>query len=243
MENFYRDSIGKEVTADYIRQREKLLPAMSKAAMIQELKLNPDFEHMHSALQQIIIKVIEQYALKVLRHDEQIAPFVIRELEDRETFTPLFPIESEGREEQVRLMGIIDRVDFHQNKIRIVDYKTGKDQLKYSDEGLFDEEGNGQNKALLQTLFYTLVYEKVRNLNHVEPHLYTVKDFKAGTQFLTKGKGSLILSDENLAGLKEQFALKLKEKLNELFDSSVPFRQTSNTENCIYCSFKGICQR
>jgi len=140
-------------------------------------------------------------------------------------------------------MGIIDRVDFHQNKIRIVDYKTGKDQLKYSDEGLFDEEGNGQNKALLQTLFYTLVYEKVRNLNHVEPHLYTVKDFKAGTQFLTKGKGSLILSDENLAGLKEQFALKLKEKLNELFDSSVPFRQTSNTENCIYCSFKGICQR
>ena len=36
---------------------------------------------------------------------------------------------------------------------------------------------------------------------------------------------------------------KLKEKLNELFDSSIPFRQTVNIDNCKYCSFKGICQR
>jgi len=244
MESFYRDSLGKEVTADYIRQREKLLPAMSKAAMIQELKLNPDYEYLQSALQQIIIKVIEQYALKVLRHDEQIAPFVIKELEDREAYTPLFPIEVEGREEQVRLMGIIDRVDIYQNKTRIVDYKTGKDQLKYADfEGLFAEEGKDQNKALLQTLFYTLVYESARNVSEVEPHLYTVKDFKKGTLFSEKGKDGLILTDENLAGLKDQFALKLREKLNELFDSSVPFRQTANTDNCKYCSFKGICQR
>jgi ATP-dependent helicase/nuclease subunit B len=244
MESFYRDSLGKEVTADYIRQREKLLPAMSKAAMIQELKLNPDYEYLQSALQQIIIKVIEQYALKVLRHDEQIAPFIIKELEDREAYTPLFSIEVEGREEQVRLMGIIDRVDIHQNKTRIVDYKTGKDQLKYGDfEGLFAEEGKDQNKALLQTLFYTLVYEKARNVSQVEPHLYTVKDFKKGTLFSEKGRDGLILTDENLAGLKDQFALKLKEKLNELFDSSVPFRQTVNTDNCKYCSFKGICQR
>jgi RecB family exonuclease len=55
--------------------------------------------------------------------------FVIKELEDRDAYTPLFSIEVEGREEQVRLMGIIDRVDIHQNKTRIVDYKTGKDQL------------------------------------------------------------------------------------------------------------------
>jgi len=244
MESFYHDSLGKEVTAEYIRQREKLLPVMCKAAMIKELKLDPDYELQQSALQQIVIKVIEQYALKVLRHDEQIAPFVIKELEDRDAYAPLFSIEVGGREEQVRLTGIIDRVDIHQGKTRIVDYKTGKDQLKYGDfDGLFNDEGNGQNKALLQTLFYTLVYEIVRNVNLVEPHLYTVKDFKHGTVFAGKGKDGLVLTDENLANIKDQFALKLKEKLNELFDSSVPFRQTENTDNCKYCSFKGICQR
>jgi radical SAM protein with 4Fe4S-binding SPASM domain len=80
-------------------------------------------------------------------------------------------------------------------------------------------------------------------VNLVEPHLYTVKDFKHGTVFAGKGKDGLVLTDENLANIKDQFALKLKEKLNELFDSSVPFRQTENTDNCKYCSFKGICQR
>jgi RecB family exonuclease len=244
MESFYRDSIGKEVTADYIRQREKLLPDMSKAAMVKEMKLDPANELQQSALQQIIIQVIAQYAMKVLRHDERIAPFVIKELEDRDAYTPLFSIEVEGKEEQVRLMGIIDRVDLHQNKTRIVDYKTGKDQLKYGDfEGLFAEEGNGQNKALLQTLFYTLVYEKARNVSHVEPHLYTVKDFKEGTLFYEKGRGGLILTDENLAGLKDLFAVRLREKLGELFNQTVPFRQTTNPDNCTYCSFKGICQR
>ncbi len=244
MESFYRDSIGKEVTATYIRQREKSLSAMVEAAMITELKLNPGSEIQYSALQQIIIKVIEQYAIKVLRYDERIAPFVIKELEDRDSYTPLFSVDVDGKEEQVRLMGIIDRVDVHLNKTRIVDYKTGKDQLRYTDfESLFEEEGKGQNKALLQTLFYTLVYEKARNLSLVEPHLYTVKDFSEGTQFIEKTKDKLILTDENLAGLKEQFTLKLREKLSELFDSSVPFRQTMNTDSCSYCSFKGICQR
>ena len=78
MESFYHDSLGKEVTAEYIRQREKLLPAMSKAAMIKELKLNPDYELQQSALQQIVIRVIEQYALKVLRflliHAQRVTP-------------------------------------------------------------------------------------------------------------------------------------------------------------------------
>ncbi len=244
MENFYRDSVGKEVTPEYIRQREKLLPSMSKAAMALTLNLDPANELQQSALQQIIIRVIEQYAKKVLRHDEKIAPFVIRELEEKDVYTPLFSIEVEGKEQQVRLMGIIDRVDVHENKTRIVDYKTGKDQLKYNDfEGLFSEEGKDQNKALLQTLFYTFVYEKARNVNNVEPHLYTVKEFKGGTLFSTKGRTSLKLIDENLADLKDQFEGRLKEKLNELFDPAIPFRQTTNADACKYCAFKGICQR
>jgi len=246
MEHFYRDSIGMEVNAEYIRQREKLLPAMCQHAMVTMLKLDSNSElQQQSALQQIIIKVIEQYALKVLEHDASIAPFVIRELEEKDAYTPLFTVDINGKEEQVRLMGIIDRVDTFEGKIRIVDYKTGKDQLKFKDfEGLFLEEGKDQNKALLQTLFYTIVYEKAKNVQKVEPHLYTVKDFSGGTVFVKKNKAdNFVLRDENLAEFKDQFEIKLKEKLNELFDITIPFRQTSNLDACKYCTFKGICQR
>ncbi len=245
MESFYSGSVGKEVSAGYIREREKLLPAMCQDAMSKTLNLNPDSSlHKQSALQQIVLKVLEQYAMRILRHDAGLAPFEIIELENKDEYLPLFSVDVSGKEEQIRLMGIIDRVDKHQGKTRIVDYKTGKDQLKYRDfDSLFAEDGKDQNKALLQTLFYTYVYENARSVKHVEPHLYTVKDFKGGTLFAEKRKGGLQLSDQNLDSFKDQFELKLKEKLNELFDSSVPFRQTTNPDTCKYCSFKGICQR
>lgn len=245
MESFYRSSVGSEVTAGFIKQQEKLLAAFCSDAL--SLALNSDPKNSlrkQDALQQILIKVIEQYALKILRHDEDLAPFVIIELENRDSYTPLIKLEVAGKEEQIRLLGIIDRVDSHQGKIRIVDYKTGKDQLKYKDfDGLFSEEGKDQNKALIQTLFYTYVYEKANAIQNVEPHLYTVRDLKGGTLFSEKRKGGLQLSDQNLNYFKEQFELKLVEKLSEMFNLATPFVQTTNMETCKYCPYKKICQR
>lgn len=246
MEYFYRDTIGKEVSAEYILQRQKLVPAMCQNAMSKALKLNPDLDSLKlSALQQIILKVIEQYVLKILDYDVSISPFVIKELEEKDTYTPLFSFELDGKEEQVRLLGIIDRVDSIQGKTRIVDYKTGKDSLAFKDfESLFSDDVKNHNKALVQTLFYTLVYEKSKNVGGVEPHLYTVKDLSGGTTFVKKAKlEDFELKEDNLADYKTQFELKMKEKFSELFDPAIPFRQTNNLEACTYCNFKGICQR
>lgn len=246
MEQFYTDFIGKEISSDEIRQRMNRIPAMCELAMRRMMNLdqaNP--LHKQTALQQILIRVIEQYVIKVLEHDASIAPFVIRELEEKESYTTLLSIQVEGVEQQVRLMGIIDRVDVHNGKVRIVDYKTGKDKLKFKDfEGLFAEEGKSQNKALLQTLFYTYVYEQCRSVQAVEPHLYTVKNFGSGTLFSQDGRGvDFVLQDENLANFKRDFVERMKEKLSELFNPSIPFTQTKNTESCTYCTFKNICRR
>ncbi|MGV3683974.1 MAG: PD-(D/E)XK nuclease family protein [Daejeonella sp.] len=245
METFYRSSVGSEVTAGFIKMQEKNLTAMCQNALAAEL--NADAANplrKQDALQQIILKVIEQYALKILRHDAALAPFTIIELENKDSYTPLFSVRVDGKDEEVRLLGIIDRVDRLDGKLRIVDYKTGKDQLRYKDfEGLFDDDGRGQNKALIQTLFYTYVYEKSRSVNGVEPHLYTVKDLKNGTLFSERRRDGLKLSDQNLDHFKEQFELKLSEKLNEIFDKTIPFVQTTNLDICKYCPFKKICQR
>jgi hypothetical protein len=70
-----------------------------------------------------------------------------------------------------------------------------------------------------------------------------VREFKSGTLFHERGKGGLKLSDQNLDYFKEQFELKLGEKLNEIFNVDIPFVQTTNLETCKYCPFKKICQR
>ena len=246
MERFYQDSVGIEVSTEYITHRRKLLPKLCLEAMSNTFKLPSSTEPSSlSALQQIILQVLEKYAIKILDHDALIAPFVIKELEEKEKFTPLFSFELDGKEEQVRLLGIIDRVDSVNGKTRIVDYKTGKDSLVFKDfEGLFSDNTKEQNKALVQTLFYTLVYEKFNGVEGVEPHLYTVKDLSKGTSFKSKAKaGNIELVDENLAEYKSQLELKMKEKFAELFNPEIPFRQTPNADSCKYCNFNEICQR
>ncbi|MHB1178649.1 MAG: PD-(D/E)XK nuclease family protein [Daejeonella sp.] len=132
MENVYRSSVGGEVTSDFIKLQQKSLPAMCNSALAEVLYTDPKNSlQKKNALQQIVLKVIEQYAIRVLRHDESLAPFTILELENRDSYMPLFQIQVAGKIEEVRLIGIIDRVDNSNGKTRIVDYKTGKDQLKY----------------------------------------------------------------------------------------------------------------
>lgn len=245
MESFYKSVVGKEVTAAFITERAKNLEALCEDALAQELKLNaPKKGTQPPAMQQIVLQVLEQYAVRILDNDAGIAPFQIMELENKQDYVWKYPVGDGSQPREIWLYGIIDRVDILDGKTRIVDYKTGKDQLKYKDfPALFDDEGKDQNKALLQTLFYTYVYEQVQQKQYVEPHLYTVRDFKEGTLFKEKQRGGLALKDQNLETFKGLFSEKLKEKLDELFDESVPFTQTKNLENCAYCPYKEICQR
>ena len=109
---------------------------------------------------------------------------------------------------------------------------------------MFSDDVKSQNKALVQTLFYTLVYEKFNQVDGVEPHLYTVKDFSGGTVFNRKSRSeNFELTDENLTEYKSLLEVKMKEKFTELFNSEIPFRQTDNLDSCKYCDFRGICQR
>nr|WP_068889916.1 PD-(D/E)XK nuclease family protein [Pedobacter panaciterrae] len=245
MEVFYEPVVGVEITADFIKEREKKLSDLCELALAKELKLNAAKTGTQTpALQQIVLQVLEQYALKILRNDEKLTPFKIEELENKSDYVMLYPIGKGGQNRNIWLYGIIDRVDVKDGKIRIVDYKTGKDQLKYKDfPSLFEDQAKDHNKALIQTLFYTYVYEQVKNRQYVEPHLYTVRDFKEGTLFKEKQKGGLVLQDQSLEAFKSMFTNKLNEKLEELFDESIPFVQTENKENCGYCPYKDICQR
>ncbi|RZM28050.1 MAG: PD-(D/E)XK nuclease family protein [Pedobacter sp.] len=245
METFYKPMVGKDVTADFINQRKNDLVQLCEAALAQELQLNaPKKGSQPPAMQQIVLQVLEQYAMRILENDASIAPFQIMELENKDGYILPFQISQGALQKEIWLYGIIDRVDVLDGKTRIVDYKTGKDQLKYKDfPALFDDQGKDQNKALLQTLFYTYVYEQVKGMQYVEPHLYTVRDFKEGTLFKEKQRGGLALKDQNLETFKGLFSEKLQEKLEELFDETIPFVQTENIENCAYCPYKEICQR
>ncbi|PWS27653.1 ATP-dependent nuclease subunit B [Pedobacter yonginense] len=191
--------------------------------MAETLKLN--------GMEKIVFAIVNEYINIILKQDTQDAPFTLIGLEQKGNIG--FQFEANGVQQQVKLYGIIDRVDLKNGIYRIVDYKTGSDKLKYSSiEECFDTDCGNINKALIQTLFYTHVYEQISKNENVEPNLYVVKNMrKEGIHFTGKGG---ILKSEFLAAEKQLFLNALREKLKELFDFNTPFRASQNSGNYVY---------
>ena len=244
MEGIYSGFIGRSLSKDDIISLRDVIPQKAAAALKAELFGKNLRIPQLNAVQKIVLKVVEQYALLILNYDATLAPFTILELENKSDYLLSFPVRVGLGNQKIWLYGIIDRVDKCNGTIRIVDYKTGGDKVEYLDlDSLFDVDSKHQNKAMLQTLYYTHIYEKVKNLNRVEPNLYVVKKLGNNTQFKTGGTKSVTLEHDELEKMKDGFAGNLQHVINDIFDAEKPFAQTSNIKNCQYCSYKDVCQR
>lgn len=249
LEWFYEKLVQEDrlITPERIRSQMDQLPKWCRQALSYEL-FNKDKNRIShpNSMQQIILQIVEAYVYTILEHDQEVAPFRIIELENKKDYKYAFPIDVGGKQQYVQLYGIIDRIDEKDGKTRIVDYKTGsRDELRFATlDQLFERDGNKTNKAMIQTLFYTFVYEQVKQLNSVEPHLYIVRKMNAdGTLFFSGARnGKVILQDQELEDVKTGFQGQLKTLMEELFNPDVPFAHTTILENCGYCPYREICQ-
>lgn len=191
-----------------------------------------------NSLQRIMHKIATEYVKMYIQYDvDNYQSFRIVELENDEDYTMDFPIQINDKTETVTLYGIIDRVDqvvtdLGEVKTRIVDYKTGADMVKFSTmEKVFAP--NTENKALVQTLFYTYVFEQVTGHRNLEPHLYVARKMREeGTLFY--GSYGALMEGEFLAQQKEEFVNFLTSTLEEIFNPEVPFQH--NPDAHIYPS-------
>lgn len=244
LERFYGE-LQKEspyITRERIVTHRKQLDRLGKIAFAQ---IMTEDEHQvvdHNGMQQVVLAIVAEYANVILNHDEIEAPFTILDLESKDEVE--LQISVEGRERSLSLFGIIDRVDQKNGVTRVVDYKTGRDELQYSSlEDLFDRDTEKQNKALVQTLFYTYVYEQARGISGMEPNLYLIRKMrKEGTLFhFSESRKRVHLEAEHLEDLKKDFSSLLKVKLEELFDPATPFMHTKVADNCKYCPYLSLC--
>ncbi|GGH09186.1 PD-(D/E)XK nuclease family protein [Sphingobacterium alkalisoli] len=227
------------------RLKENLLDV--DALIVREIghQYMSDFKSLDdlNSLQRIMHKIASEYVKMYLQYDiENYKAFRIIELENDTDYTLDFPINVNGKIETVNLYGIIDRVDevlTHDNQIktRIVDYKTGGDRIIFKEiDKVFS--ANTENKALVQTLFYSYVFEQVTGRTNLEPHLYVARRMREdGTLF--SGKSGL-MEGAYLMEQKKNFVAFLKEILEEIFDVEVPFRHNPDAhiyENDPYTLF------
>jgi ATP-dependent helicase/nuclease subunit B len=244
MEQFYEELKTESpfITRERIQAGRKKLNNLCQKAFSKIMLDDENRVLNHNGMQQVVLAIVAEYANVILDHDEQVAPFSVLDLESKDQVA--FNIEVKGLQREVMLYGIIDRVDKKDGITRVVDYKTGRDELQCASlDEIFDPSSAKQNKALVQTLFYTYVYEQAKGISGMEPNLYLIRKMrKEGTLFHTsESRKRVHLQAEHLEGLKSDFSRLLKAKLEELFNPDIPFGHTSIADNCKYCPYLSLC--
>ncbi|SFD85289.1 PD-(D/E)XK nuclease family protein [Thermophagus xiamenensis] len=245
VEALYKPFMGQIISEDILKQIAQ--PDNLRNTLKEIFSLNVPFikqkQNVFIDLQgknSLVFEVLIRYLTGFFQNEIKKVPFVIKGLEY--SMGMVFKTPS-GR--SVYLGGNIDRLEEKEGTLKVVDYKTGKGTNRINDiESLFDSSKHPENKAIFQTLLYSLMVEEQtrRAPSAIQPSvvwmrkLFTDSDSNLYLQPV-RGKKEVITLDL----VKTVFVDSLGKLLDELFDPHMPFKQTPEEKNCNYCIYKEIC--
>ena len=187
-------------------------------------------------------EVIIHYLRQLVEVDRRLAPFTILQLE-KDILQPL-PISALGI--TTNIGGRADRIDCINNgdgeQIRIIDYKTGASKLQplKTVDDIFDSSKlRNHNDYYLQTLLYARILRRNSQLP-VAPALLFIQyagtdDYNPILKF-----GNEYINDVATAD-GDQFVRLLVQKIDEIFNSSLTFVPTDDTDRCHTCPYASLC--
>lgn len=183
----------------------------------------------------LISEIILDYIKQTLKFDSSLAPFQYIDSE-----YPFKLKHKVSNDLAVNIKGSIDRIDIHEDRARVIDYKTGRGDLNFNEvEDMFDTTKSTRKAHILQVFFYALAYKETSL--PVSPAIYYLRDI-----FNDNYDPRIIHNKEpidNIEYMMDEFTSRLNELIEEIFNPDIPFHQTENEKNCQWCAFKDICRR
>ncbi|MCS5489795.1 PD-(D/E)XK nuclease family protein [Algoriphagus limi] len=223
----------------------RLLPQVPKAvdhSIRNFYKVEEGKPMEYSGQLEIAREIFIKYLEAILQYDQENGEFTILGVE--KNVPASIPVETKNGIVNFALQGVIDRVDLKDGVVRLIDYKTGKDEKKVlSIPSLFDREEKKRNKAAMQTLLYAYFYqfEHPDNQKPLKPGIFNIREIynQKFNPFLQMGGKEI----HDYKEVEEDFVSGLTGMLSEILNPDIPFSQTEDEEKCKYCAYKEICGR
>jgi hypothetical protein len=190
----------------------------------------------------IIFRILDKYIRQIIETDIKISPFSLIALEQNVIKT--FEIKVKSETLKIKVGGNIDRIDQIKSTIRIIDYKTGNVESKFSNfEELFKpEEGKKAKKEIFQALLYSMLFKNINNFKEaVIPGIYNLRKI-FGDHF----DPNIYYEKEtitDISKIENDFSENLQNILEEIYNPEVMFSQTTDLKKCSLCDYKIICHR
>ncbi len=221
MEQLYKPYEGKIITAEILKALigdENAIDQFTDKALLKHKNISEP-----KGYSLIVKKLIIKYVQITLRYDLTLVPFEYIGAERR--VTSVVNIKP-GMD--VPLKGFIDRID-KKGSIRVVDYKSGKGDLKYRDiDSLFDSSLRTRNKVAFQMYLYDLLLN-IKEDVIAEP--YFIRE-------LALGRSHSIFIDQQQ---RADFQKSIVNLLSQLFNPEIPFSSAINRDICKWCDYNSIC--
>jgi CRISPR/Cas system-associated exonuclease Cas4 (RecB family) len=216
----------------------KLRKFVSNAFEEIYFKKKPVDESQYNGEQLINFRVICKMLERLVAFDRQRAPFTILGLEWKNYDFIELPDESV----KLKVGGVIDRLEKQNGKLLIMDYKTGSLGKTYKTLEDLVMEKDRRASHIFQTFVYAsiLIRKKTFEIPVVPALLYMQDAGKANFSPVIDYEKAPV---EDFKNLNEEFEALYIQKISDLFNREIPFRQTTFESNCVYCEFRELCNR
>ena len=152
----------------------------------------------------------------------------------------------------VELHGFADRIDLLNDKLRVIDYKTGSvNPYDVSISGNAKQLQDMHDKSI-QLIMYKYLFIKMLNSNtlgldealiaHIEEE--NIVPGIIALQKMSNGVFELKVNNADLGNdFEAQCDIMFEQLISDIFENNNPFTQTDDIKVCGYCSFRNICKR
>ena len=237
----YMPYLNRRLLAEDIKEMSTLVETTLRAKF-SEMYNGADISYGKNLLTVKTAEIILQEFLKNETQSAQKNEVIIKVLETGFKCDIIADVKnSRGESLVIKLKGNVDRIDSVNNTLRIIDYKTGKVEVKNLKIREFDQLiRESQYAQAFQLMMYSFLYFKNNNDNELKLNagILSFKDINKGLKPVTFNEDHVINNE-----IIEKFYAVLKQLLEEIFDKSKVFSQTEDQDNCRYCPFINICNR